>query len=142
MFKPKKGKHTHEKRNFCRTNSLLHAPITWRDRDHTKEQEYLKQTTATCYQHLLTPSTQIMSFDISRCFWTKAQNDHCFVDGNITIIQIIAVFCGTDIIMQNIPHVQHGYEEYFVELSVPQNTAMGLNNVMNELRPHVLSFFN
>ena len=35
----------------------------------------------------------------------------------ITLFRPIAVFCGIDSIMRNIPHIQHEY-------------AMGLNNVM------------
>ena len=45
------------------------------------------------------------------------------------------MFCGTDNIPRNTPHIQTECEEYpriFHEiLSVPQNTVMNLNNVMN-----------
>jgi hypothetical protein len=36
------------------------------------------------------------------------------------------MFCGSDSVMQNIPHIQLKDDEYFV----PHNTAMGLKNVM------------
>ena len=34
---------------------------------------------------------------------------------NITLFRSIAVLCGTDNIMQNIPHIQFEYEEYAIE---------------------------
>ena len=51
------------------------------------------------------------------------------------------MFCGTDNILQNVPHIQVKCGKYSIEylecggifhiiLSVPQNIAMGLNNVM------------
>ena len=38
----------------------------------------------------------------------------------ITLFKAITMFCGTDNVLQNIPHIQ----------SDPQNNVMSLNNVM------------
>ena len=37
------------------------------------------------------------------------------------------MFCRTESIIQNIPHIQHGYEEYsaYIILSIPQNIVLG-----------------
>jgi hypothetical protein len=44
------------------------------------------------------------------------------------------MFCMTDIILQNIPHIRVGFEcgEYIFckKFSIPQNIVMDLNNVM------------
>jgi hypothetical protein len=79
------------------------------------------------------------------------------VDASITLFKPIAVSCGTDSFLYHISHIQVECEEYSVELcrilsicgifrgilSVPQNTAMGLNNVMRFLRiPMYVAFFH
>ena len=38
------------------------------------------------------------------------------------------MFCGIDIIMQNIPHIQTEREEFFLILQVPHNIVINLNN--------------
>jgi hypothetical protein len=71
---------------------------------------------------------------------------------DITLLKAMTMVCYTDIILQNIPHIQYECEEYYVGitmlhgifltfnlnvkifwriLSVPQNIVMALNNVMN-----------
>ena len=48
----------------------------------------------------------------------------------ITLFNSIPMLCGTNNILQNIPHIQCEYEEYFTKYLVPQNIVMDLNNVM------------
>ena len=46
---------------------------------------------------------------------------------------------GADIILKNILHIQYEYEEFFtIILWVPQNAAMGVNNVMTFSTCHLL----
>ena len=40
------------------------------------------------------------------------------------------MFCGTDNIMQNIPHIKSESENSLQNIVSPQNIVMGLNNVM------------
>ena len=50
---------------------------------------------------------------------------------HITLFRPIALFCGTENIMWNILHIQPQCGEYSAKMPVPQNTAMGLDNVMH-----------
>ena len=45
----------------------------------------------------------------------------------ITLFKSITMLCGTDHVLQNVPHIQTEYGEYN---SVPRNNVMDLNNVM------------
>ena len=42
------------------------------------------------------------------------------------------MFCATNNVMHNIPHIQYEYTKYSIniKLSIPQSIAMGLNKVM------------
>ena len=54
---------------------------------------------------------------------------------SITLFRAITMFCKTDIIMQNILHIQYDIWEIFHKiLTVPQNIVMAMNNVMSTIQ--------